>query len=1448
MPETKLSALFGAVLDGKFSDTVMNATVLACEVNRERLQISLACRYSEYVKSEEIDSLRESLVKSLGLNSAKVMSYFSAECFSAEAAKELSEKLRLADISCNGFFEGAEYGFNGQTVTITLANGGLDTIEASGFPEKFVDAVKRRFSREVNLEFSGVLKVDYSDEEDTYIPFSESDIPPENDYSSAPFDNAQGASEPQESVAVTEIIECENIPMVEGSAEVVYGHGIRGVPITMSSVQGDMDSFIVWGEIFKTEFAPTKKGDKQRVNIQFSDETNSLIIKFYVKNEKMGELASLKPGQCILVRGSQEFDDWDKCYVVKPVSINRFKRTEETDDYSGGRRVELHAHTNMSAMDGLTSPKKLVQTAFNWGHKAVAVTDHGVVQAYPEIMNTYEGIMKSNPDADFKVIYGVEAYFVNDLAEAVTGNSDMPINGDFVVFDLETTGFSPATERITEIGAVRVSGGEIGDTFSTFVNPRMPIPARITELTGITDEMVADAPDDAVAVKDFLEFCNGAVLVAHNANFDISFIRAACERCGYKFEPVYIDTVVMARSLLPEIKNAKLDTVAKALNLRNFNHHRACDDAAILAEIFTCFTEKLREESGCETVGNINTCLTGGDPKKLKMYHMILLVKNQTGMKNLYKIVSHAHLDYFHRKPRVPRTVLDKYREGIIVGSACEQGELYKAVLEGRPFEELSEIADYYDYLEIQPDGNNEFMLREGIVDSRDKLHEINKTIITLGDRLGKPVVATGDVHFLKKNDAAIRKILMAAQGFKDADNQAPLYFKTTTEMMENFAYLGDRAEEVVVHNPQKIADMVERDIRPIPKGNYPPTIEGADEILTNVVMKRAHEVYGETLPKIVSDRIDKELNSIIKHGFAIMYVTAQKLVADSVEHGYLVGSRGSVGSSFVATMAGISEVNPLGPHYVCPKCCHSEFIDDINIKSGFDLPEKACPECGEAMNRDGHDIPFETFLGFDGDKVPDIDLNFSNEYQSNSHRFTETLFGSANVFKAGTISTVAEKTAYGYVKKYEEEKGITYNKAEENRLAEALFNSGVKRTTGQHPGGMIVVPGDKEIYDFCPVQHPADDAKSTTVTTHFDFHSIHDTILKLDELGHVNPTICKYLGEYTGIPVTEVSMSDKKVMSLFTSPEALGVTEEQIFAKTGTYSLPEFGTKFSMDMLIEAQPKTFDDLLQISGLSHGTDVWVGNAQDLIREGTCTISNVIGTRDSIMVYLMKCGLEPGVAFKIMEITRKGKAPKLLTDEHKEMMRSHGVPEWYIDSCLKIKYMFPKAHAAAYVISALRLGWYKVYRPIEYYCAYFTGRPEDVDVETILKGREAVRHKILELQSLGRDLSVKDKAVLENLKIFNEMMSRGLEVLPIDIDKSHAVHYLPENGKMRLPFGALAGVGDKAAVSIYDAIKSGKVLSVEELQRKSGVSKTVIETLKAMGSLKGIPDTNQLTLF
>lgn len=1426
--------LFGTYVSGEVADVMSDGVIETLDADRPARTVTAYLKYKNQVTADTVLKAQAEIKSALGLSSVLLKLSFENTGFDISFCGEIVDSLKTEMPAINGFFDGAEYALEGDTLTINLKFGGHEILLENGFEAAFLSKVRSRFGVNLKLEFAGQLA-----DVDEPVPVSE----PVKKSAPKALKSEVRTDKPE-----------DGLPIYLDSARPVWGKAIKDRPTEMRSVTPDDGRIVVWGEIYKSEITPTKRGGKSWVRIAFTDYTSSLMIKMCIEDAFLPKISGLTKGNCILVNGNYDFDSWEKEYIInaRDISIvDKYKSIDEAEE----KRVELHCHTNMSAMDGVSPAGQLIRRAYEWGHKAIAITDHGVVQAFPDAMKELKAIRKEG--GEFKVIYGVESYFINDLVPAVKGDRDIPIDGDYVIFDVETTGFSPIKDRLTEIGAVKFSGGKAGEKFDTFVNPHMPIPSKVVELTGITDEMVKTAPDESEAVKAFLDFCGDAVLVAHNASFDISFISAACKRCGYEFEPTYIDTVVMARALLPDIKNHKLDTVAEALKLGDFNHHRACDDAYILSEIFRCLLEKVADNNPVKTVMELNTALAGGDYLKLPRYHQIILVKNATGLKNLYKLVSMAHLKYFcrqtgtrsARRPCTLRSELEKLREGLIIGSACEQGELYKAVMAGKPWAELLQIASFYDYLEIQPLGNNEFMVRNGIVESERQIMEFNRTILKIGDKLGKPVVATGDVHFLDEKAEVVRRILMAGQGFSDADNQAPLYLKQTNQMLEEFAYLGkDRAYEVVVTNPNKIADMVDPTVQPVPDGNFPPSIEGSDDILSDTSYAKAREIYGDPLPEIIEKRLEKELGSIIKHGFSVMYVTAQKLVADSEAHGYLVGSRGSVGSSFVATMAGISEVNPMAPHYVCPKCCHSEFFTHGEYGSGFDLPPKNCPECGEEMNRDGHDIPFETFLGFDGDKVPDIDLNFSGEYQSSAHKYTETLFGSENVFKAGTIATVADKTAYGYVKKYAEERGIVMNKAETERLASAIDAAAVKRTTGQHPGGMVVVPRSHEVYDFCPIQHPADDVDSDTVTTHFDFHSIHDTILKLDILGHDVPTIYKYLEEYTGIPVMKVSMSDPEVMSLFGSTEALGVSPEDIDSKTGTFSLPEVGTKFVREMLIDTKPKNFSDLLQVSGLSHGTDVYLGNAKDLIDQGVCTISEVIGTRDNIMTYLLHKGVPDKMSFKIMEIVRKGNATKLLTDEHKQTMKEHGVPDWYIDSCMKIKYMFPKAHAAAYMISTLRLGWYKVHYPVEYYAAYFTVRGEDIDGMLLMKGRDALKAKMHEINMKGRDATAKEKATVAKFEILNEMLARGIEILPIDLKKSHARKYLVEDGKIRLPFSSLSGVGENAAEALQEAVEKGDFISKEELRLASGVSKTVIDTLSEAGALDFLPDTNQMSLF
>lgn len=1448
----------GEVFDSQFGiklpQQISQGELTQLNINKQARLITLAVKFNGLVERNTLFDTEKLITKTLAYHTV-IKPHFPTELFSADYFPQLYAAVRRDIPSINGTLNNAEVRFENNTLTINLLNGGKTLLDSKGFDKALIKLVSEEFNLYISVNYTGTFEVEENSEEyKAAIQDAQEKINRENLQKAAEFyqEEVETAEKREEKHAENTTVEIEvregkfaTPQIIQSSIRPLYGRSIRGKMIPISSISGDSGRIVVWGDVFDIEKKVTKSGDKNIFTIDITDYTGSTTAKVFNSIKESAVIDNIKKGDTIVVQGDVEYDKYAGELVVNARSIGTAQKVKVVDN-AEKKRVELHMHTNMSQMDAVTSAGDLVNRAYQWGHKAVAITDHGVAQAFPDAMKAADKINKD--EEKIKIIYGVEAYFMDDLVESVKGDADTGFDGTFICFDIETTGLSAARDKITEIGAVKVENGVITDTFSTFANPEMPIPQKITQLTGITDDMVKDAPSQSEAVSAFLEFAGDNVLVAHNAPFDTSFIAKACEDMGREYNYTSIDTVAISRAILTDIKNCKLDTVAKFLRLGDFNHHRATDDAEMLARIFINLCQRLTDDYGITKTNDINTKIAGGDFKKLPTYHQIILVKNKTGLKNLYRLISYSHLNYFYKKPRIPKSELVKYREGLIIGSACCAGQLYMAILEGKPWGELKQIASFYDYLEIQPAGNNSFMIRDGRFNSVDELHEIDRTIIKLAKELGKPVCATCDVHFMDPTDSEFRKILMAGQGFKDAEQQAPLYFRTTAEMLKEFEWLGkDKAYEYVVENPNKIADMCEY-IRPIPKGTFPPNIEGAQEQLIDITWKRAKEKYGDPLPEIVKARLDKELNSITTYGFSVLYMTAQKLVADSEAHGYLVGSRGSVGSSFVATMSGISEVNPLCPHYVCPNCKHSEFITDGSYGSGFDMPPKNCPECGTLMDQDGHEIPFETFLGFKGDKVPDIDLNFSGEYQSKSHRYTEELFGKNNVFKAGTISTVAEKTALGFVKKFAQERGLVMHKAEEKRLA--IGCTGVKRTTGQHPGGMVVVPRTNDVYDFCPVQHPANDVNSDNITTHFDFHSIHDTITKLDELGHDVPTIYHYLELYTGIPVMKVSMSDPEVMSLFTSPKALGVTEEDIDSKTGTFSLPECGTSFVRGMLIEAQPKTFTDLLQIAGLSHGTDVWLGNAQELIHNGTCTISEVIGTRDSIMTYLMHKGLEPGMAFKIMEIVRKGNATKLLTEEHFKAMREHNVPEWYIDSCMKIKYMFPKAHAAAYMIATLRLGWYKVHKPVEYYAAYFTVRSENLDGAIAMQGHQAVRDKmnnIKQKQSV-HEATAKDEAEFQTLQIVNEMMARKIEFLPVDIYKSEAKMFKVEDGKIRLPFSSLPGVGGAAADSLAETGKHTEYLSIEDMQIKTKVTKAVIETLKDVGVLKDLPESSHMSLF
>jgi|LSQX01.3.fsa_nt_gb DNA polymerase-3 subunit alpha (Gram-positive type) len=1221
--------------------------------------------------------------------------------------------------------------------------------------------------------------------------------------------------------------------------EVILGKSFRDKLMKMSEVTQDSGRVAMLGEVANVEFRQIR-GNRYLCTFDMSDYTSSVTVKLFVQEDDYDLRAEqIIDGLYFKVRGEAQFDKYSKDLSIMATDILQMEKKMKMDE-AKTKRVELHLHTQMSAMDAVTPVDKLVERAAKWGHKAIAITDHGVVQSFPDAYNAG----KKN---DIKILYGVECYLLDNEPPVVYKDSgrqdDYPIEGPFVVFDIETTGLNAGKDKITEIGAVLVEGGKIRDTFSTFVNPGVLIPEHITKLTGITDAMVADAPPIERALEGFLEFVGQMPLVAHNAPFDTGFIRLAAAAQDKELYNIIVDTLQMARSMFPQLSKHKLDVVAKHLGVKLDKHHRAVHDATATAEIFIKCLEALKER-GSNTLDDIAQALSGNfDYKKANSYHAILLVKNSVGLKNLYKIISESHLNYFYKKPRVPKSLLTKYRDGLIVGSACEAGELYSAMVHGKGTEELERIAGFYDYLEIQPLGNNEFLINSSKVSGQEELRQLNSRIVKLGEALGKPVVATCDVHFLDPQDEVFRRILMSGQGYADADRQAPLFFRTTEEMLTEFAYLGyKKAYEVVVENTNLIADMVEQVI-PIPLGTYPPSIEGAEQEIEQMAYRNAHKMYGDPLPEIVSKRLKKELTSIIKNGFAVMYVVAEKLVTKSNEDGYVVGSRGSVGSSFAATMTGITEVNPLPPHYICKSCKYSEFITDGSIGSGFDLPKKDCPVCGTLLKGDGHDIPFETFLGFDGDKAPDIDLNFSGEYQAQAHKYTEVLFGTGNVFRAGTIASVADKTAYGFVKKYLDEKEMVVSNAEVNRLVRGC--TGIKRTTGQHPGGIIVIPGEYDVYDFTPIQRPADDVNSDIITTHFDFHSLHDTILKLDILGHDDPTMIKMLGDLTGIDINDVPVNDEEVMGLFLSTEPLGIKPEDINSEVGTFALPEFGTKFVRQMLLDTKPKTFSDLLQISGLSHGTNVWLNNAQELVRDEVCTISEVIGTRDGIMVYLMYRGLPPKSAFKIMEDVRKGRG---LKPEYEEEMKAHSVPDWYIESCKRIKYMFPKAHAAAYVLMAMRIGWFKVYQPLAFYVAYFTVRADEFDAELMTHGKEKVSQKIKELETMGNSISAKDRNVLTILEVANEMYARGINFMPVDLYKSAATKFEIEGDGIRPPLNSLPGLGTTAANSIVEAREQGEFISIEDLRIRSKISKTVIEILTQNGCLNDMPESSQMSLF
>ncbi len=1426
MAEKKLLALFNRCnFDEAQIKLFEDAVVTRVAANTEYRKLKVDIIFKSYVNFVALNKFIKDVEKSYNLSSFEVNHSFCNIEFSTEYWKDIVSYVRVINPGANGFLNDSKITFLNGGITVCLTHGGIDMLNSMRVNASISDVICAQFGTSYNVEFDESNCVVEMPNSNFYTVDSAIIPPPQKSEQSKPKDNnfnPENKFRRRSSSGPLEV----TTPFKVDTENLILGNKISSNFILLNEVgESYVPNVTVVGKIFKFDSKPTFDKKSLRCFIYIYDTTNSIIAKMTLPLEKADEVTgNLKAGKCIAVSGDIAYDKYEEDYVLNCKAIAPAKQVEKKD-LCETKRVELHLHTNMSAMDATNDIGDFVKTAAAWGHKAIAITDHGVLQAYPAAQSA----AKAN---GIKMIYGVEGYLVDDC-----------LYDEYIVFDLETTGLNAKTEKITEIGACKVRGGKVIEKFQTFVNPQIPIPTEITQLTGITNEMVKDAPVIEQALADFINFCgNYPTLVAHNARFDCSFIDQACIGCGVKFAYRSIDTVVLCKTAFPELQKVKLNIVAEHLGFNEFNHHRAIDDAIMLSRIFEVLLNKgvVKTSGAAYKIDNFDY-----KSKDAKRYHVILLVKNKTGLKNLYQLVTFSEIDHFYRKPLMFKSEIAAYREGLLVGSACEAGELYRAILENKSKSDCLAIANFYDYLEVQPIGNNMHLLREQYVTSEEALRQINIDIIDFARKLSKPVVATGDVHFLNKEDECFRRILMAGQGFSDADIQPPLYFRTTDEMLKEFSYLSpELAKKVVVEDTILIAEQIE-EIVPIPDGMHAPELEGCEQELRDIAIKTCKERYGDPIPEYVKERLERELDSIINNGYSVMYMIAQKLVKKSNDDGFSVGSRGSVGSSFVASMVGISEVNPLAPHYLCPKCQYSEFFHDGSVGSGFDLDDKDCPVCGTRLKTDGHDIPFETFLGFKGDKVPDIDLNFSGIYQAKAHKYVEELFGEGYVFKAGTIGTLADKTAYGFVKKYLEAKGVICNKAEIQRLIEGCV--GIKRTTGQHPGGMVVIPKKYSVYDFCPVQHPADDQNSDILTTHFDFHSLHDTILKLDILGHDVPTMLKYLNDIQDVKFEDIPMNDKEVYSLLTSPEKLGVTPSDINCDTGTLALPEMGTGFVRQMMVEARPKNFSELLQISGLSHGTDVWIGNAQELIKNKTCTIADVIGTRDNIMVYLIHKGLDKGLAFKIMEIVRKGKATKQLTDEMIQEMKDHNVPDWYIDSCMKIKYMFPKAHAAAYVISAMRLGWYKINRPLEFYTVYFSVRPDGFNAVDVMQGKNHLQDIIKNLQSQGK-LKQKDAEVVTTYQIVIEALARGIEFLPVDVYKSKAHDFVIEDGKIRMPFSVFSGVGETAAESIENARSGGPYISQEEFRSRTGVSGTVVDMFNEAGVFGDIPRTSQLSLF
>lgn len=1410
------------------------AAIVAGEIDPVKRGVSLVLHTENYIPQWELDGVAQAVAGLYGLESLHLQAVHPASQLTKIHPRELMELFVREDSLSRAALAGAGWRWEGNTLHIQLRANGKKALEACvpgvcrSLGERFAAQAQVEIHCGENLEGAQL----YAAMEQMRQNMMES-IP-----------QPGGGKTPEKP---------QSQPQQTQQSQTIYGKPFQGKHISMSEVDLNQGFVIVEGKVFHVEHKELKKNNAWVINFDMTDYTGSVRVNRYMdNNEAKPILEAIREGSVIQVKGKPTENRYDNEMVLKPFGIMPGSMPKRQDTATEGKRVELHLHTTMSNMDALTNTAEAVKQAAAWGHRAIAITDHGCVQSFPDAMKAASKAKVAGTDENIKILYGCEGYYVNDVDDRVVvhGSGDMEFDGEYVAFDLETTGLSSQKDEIIEIGAVRMQGGKELERFQTFVNPRRRLEQKIVELTGITDAMLADAPSIETVLPEFLEFVGDRVLVAHNADFDTGFIREACRKQGLSYGFTSVDTLILSQNLLPHLNKFKLDVVSNALSLPDFNHHRAGDDAVTCGLIFHKLTDKLRELE-LSRLQEINPAMMGlRSQSRLDnrhARHIILFAKNQVGLRNLYHLISDANLKYFKRVPRIPKSELLRYREGLIIGSACEAGEIFQAILDNKCEDEVKRLAEFYDFLEVQPLANNAFMLAKGIVQTEEELREFNRKIVRLGQALGKPVVATGDVHFLNPEDEIFRHILLATKGFEDCDRSNPLYFRTTDDMLREFSYLGEeKAREIVITNPNLIADMCET-LRPVPHNLFAPKIENSVEDLKSLVYGKMHRLYGENPPELITKRVETELHDIISCHYDVIYMSAQKLVQNSLEHGYLVGSRGSVGSSIVAYMSGITEVNSFPPHYRCPNpdCKYTTFEVPKGCACGADLPDAVCPKCGATFEKDGFNIPFETFLGFGGDKVPDIDLNFSGEYQSRAHAYCVEMFGKSHVFRAGTVGTVAEKTAFGYVKKYLSERGKHVGKAEEMRLATGCV--GVRRTTGQHPGGLVVIPQENEIWDFCPVQHPADDPNSDQITTHFEYHSMEENLLKLDMLGHDDPTMIRMMEDVTGVDAKTIPLDDKDTMSIFTSSRVLGYEDDPILGPTGAVAIPEFNTHFTRGMLMDTLPTRFDTLVRLSGFSHGTDVWLGNAKDLILSKTATVDSTIGCRDDIMTYLISCGMPEKRSFKIMEAVRKGRG---LPEGAEEEMREAGVPEWYIGSCKKIKYLFPKAHAVAYVMMAFRIAWFKVHHPLAFYAAYFYRRSQKGGFDAVLMtgGMEAVKANIQAIND-NEEATDKDEDLLTTLEVVYEYYLRGFDFLPIDLYESHAIKFLIKDGKILPPFVAISGLGESAAWNLMRGREGKKFLSIEEVAAACPkVSKTHMQMLKQAGAFGDLPDTSQVSLF